>query len=102
MKTLLALATLAFTLTAVAEDHAAPKPISTHLLRVLLHVQGAARALDYTDVVKVHCCNAQSISFETYDGFIVAHQGPYTLIGPKNELHHGKGVLAGTHFYDPK
>lgn len=100
MKTLLALlCSLAF---ALAEESPAPKPTATHLFRVLLHIQGSPRGLDYTDVVKLHSCTPQSITFETYDGFIVAHQGPYTLVGPKNEMAGRKGVLEGGRFFDPK
>ena len=101
MKTLLPLL-CCFALTASAEDLVSPKPAASHLFRIFLHVPGVPRAFDYTDVVKIHCCTPGSITFETYDGFIVAHQGPYTLIGPKGELQNRKGVLEGARFYDPK
>lgn len=96
------LCSLAFACTASAEDLAGPKPAASHLFRVLLHIPGSARAIDYIDVVKLHCCTPQSITFETYDGYIVAHQGPYTLVGPKTELQGRKGVLEGGRFFDPK
>jgi len=103
MKTIVPLlCSLALTWSAPGQDLQAPKPAASHLYRVLLHIQGSSRALDYPDVVKLHSCAPQSITFETYDGYIVAHQGPYTLIGPKSELHGHKGVLEGGRFFDPK
>lgn len=87
---------------ASADDQLSPKPTATYLFRVLLHVPGVQRTLDYTDVVKIHSCTHESITFETSDGFIVAHQGAYTLIGPKTELQNRKGVLEGGRFFDPK
>lgn len=84
-----------------ADEPAAPKPVAVGLLRVLLYVPGVQRALDYTDVLKVHHCDVNSITFETNDSFIVVHQGPYTLIGAKNELS-GKKFSDGPRFYDPK
>jgi hypothetical protein len=103
MKTLLPLlCSLTLTVALAEENPQAPKPTTNYLFRVLLHIQGSSRTLDYTDVVKLHCCAPQAITFETYDGFIVAHQGPYTLIGPKNELVGRKGVAEGGRFFDPK
>lgn len=103
MKTLASLAALfALTALAFAQDLTGPKPAASHLFRILLHVSGSPRVIDYTDVVKLHCCTPQSITFETYDGFIVAHQGPYTLIGPRTEMQGRKGVLEGGRFFDPK
>jgi hypothetical protein len=103
MKTFLALlCSVSLASAVLAEDLAGPKPAAAHLYRVLLHVQGSSRAIDYTDVVKLHACTPDSITFETYDGYIVAHQGPYTLIGPKSDLQGRKGVLEGGRFFDPK
>jgi len=103
MKTLLPLlAALLPGVAASAEDLAGPKPAAPHLFRVLLHVPGSPRALDDTDVVKLYCCGPQSITFETADGCIVVHPGPYTLIGPRHELQNRKELLEGPRFYDPK
>ena len=46
-------------------------------------------------------CDANSITFETNDSYIVMHHGPYTLIGAKNELS-GKKFSDGPRFFDPK
>jgi hypothetical protein len=86
---------------ASAEDLLSPKPAAVGLMRILLYVPGVARALDYTDVLKVHRCDASSITFETNDSHIVIHQGPYTLIGAKTELS-GKKFSDGPRFFDPK
>ncbi len=103
MKTLLSLlCSLTLSAAVFADDSQAPKPTTNYLFRVLLHIQGSPRSLDYTDVVKLHCCAPQAITFETYDGFIVAHQGAYTLIGPKTEMAGRKGVAEGGRFFDPK
>ncbi len=103
MKTFLPiLCTFALLVCASADDQQSPKPTASHLFRVLLHVPGVQRTLDYCDVVKIHSCSPESITFETFDGFIVAHQGVYTLIGPKSELQNRKGVLEGGRFFDPK
>ena len=103
MKTLLSLLCFLTLLTAraSAEDVAGPKPVAVGLMRILLHVPGVARALDYTDVLKVHHCDAGSITFETNDSYIVVHHGPYTLIGAKNELS-GKKFSDGPKFFDVK
>jgi hypothetical protein len=103
MKTLAPLlCSLVLAVSAIGQDFQGPKPAASHLFRILLFVQGSSRAIDYIDVVKVHGCTPGGITFETYDGYIVVHQGPYTLIGPKSDLQGRKGVHEGGRFFDPK
>jgi hypothetical protein len=68
------------------DDLAAPKPSVGRASRVFLHIVGSPRALEYSDVIKVHVLDNDGITFETQDGFIIVHRGPFTLIGPKIEL----------------
>ena len=84
-----------------AEDLVSPKPIQRNLFRILLYIPGVQRALDYGDVYKIHRCAENCVVFETNDGFVIAHRGPYTLMGQKNDILQGKN-LDGTQFFDVK
>ena len=68
-----------------AEDLAAPKPLPGRGYQVFLYVVGSSRMLEYSDVVRVCGLDDEGIKFETLDGFIIVHRGPYTLVGPKND-----------------
>ena len=98
---LLALALLATP--AFAEDLKAPKPDSTNSARVLLHLAGSERVIDYANVYKIYTCDPQFISFETADGYVISHHGSYTLIEAKNAAATLRSsVVPGRRFYDPK
>ena len=71
-------------------------------MRVLLHLAGSDRVIDYSDVYKLHNCEANAISFETADGFIVTHRGPYTLIVQKSSAGEIRSATPGQRFFDPK
>ena len=68
-----------------SEDLAAPKPLPGRGYQVFLYVTGSSRMLEYSDVVRVCGLDDEGIKFETLDGFIIVHRGPYTLVGPKVE-----------------
>ena len=99
------LAVLAGTMLAASslgEDLVSPKPAPGRLCRVLLYVSGSNRALDYPDVMKVHARTDSSITFETADGYIVMHQGPFTLIGPKGEFADHAAAGGRSRFFEAK
>lgn len=92
---------------ALAEDLKAPKPDTTRSIRVLLHLPGSSRLIDYPDVYKVHACEPTYISFETSDGFLISHRGTYTLVEPRANVISRGGSLPGNtdpgqRFFDPK
>ena len=88
---------------AFAEDLKAPKPEQANCARVLLHLAGSDRLIDYRDVYKIYTCDPQFISFETADGYVVSHHGSYTLIEAKNgSATLRSSVVPGRRFYDPK
>jgi hypothetical protein len=96
-----------FTAFATAEDLKAPKPDTNRSIRVLLHLPGSDRVIDYPDVYKIHACEPTHIYFETNDGFLVSHRGSYTLIEPRvNAISRGAPVPSNTapgqRFFDPK
>ena len=97
---LLALALLATPL--LAEDLNAPKPPNVNHARVMLHLAGSERLIDYSDVFKIYTCEPQFISFETADGYVVSHHGTYTLVESKNATNLRSTVVPGRRFYDPK
>jgi hypothetical protein len=68
-----------------SDDLAAPKPLPGRGYQVFLYVTGSSRMLEYSDVVRVCGLDDEGIKFETVDGFIIVHRGPYTLVGPKVE-----------------
>jgi len=102
MKHLLYVAALALLLplSSYSEDTPAPKPLNAQSVRVLLYVSGSERCLDYTDVSRVLCSEPLKIVFETLDGYLVVHQGAYTVIQSKPAFaeHQARGVK----FYDVK
>lgn len=87
---------------ASAEDLSAPKPGTGRPIRVLLHLAGSERLIDYNDVYKLYNCDANAISFETSDGFIVIHRGAYTLIVQKSAASEIRSSTPGERFFDPK
>ena len=95
---LVTLATSGFS--AAVEDLVSPKAVGNQGIRVLLHINGNPRSIDYSDVYRVLCSEPQKIVFETIDGFVVVHQGTYTVIAQKAPFqeHHSRGVR----FYDAK
>jgi hypothetical protein len=108
MKPLLAslAAVLVFTHFAVGEDLKpdlkAPKPVNFQSMRVLLYVPGSARMLDYPDVCEILCCDQGEITFETHDGFIITHQGAFTVMQAKNSIKSVQHPKRGPRFYDAK
>ena len=98
--TLLCAAALMFPLALRSEDFISPKPANAQSVRVLLYINGSSRILDYGDVARVHCSEPAKIVFETVDGFMVVHQGAYTVVQPRPIFteHHARGVK----FYDAK
>lgn len=99
---LLLAAVLMFTVRLHAEDSPdlrAPKAEAPRLLRVLLHLAGSPRLIDYPDVEKIICCEPTRITFETQDGSIVMHQGSFTVIQPRTA---NATTSAGGRFYDVK
>lgn len=86
-----------------AADLASPKPTSNQNLRVLLHIPGSARLLDYPEVCRVHTCDKDQITFETHDGYIVTHRGSFTVIQHRNTVPSGQNPLSpGPRYYEPK
>jgi hypothetical protein len=94
------LALLLFAREAQSDDRMSPKPTGVQTARVLLHVAGSDRVIDFNDVSKVLCSEAAKIVFETHDGHVVVHQGTYTLIQQRNSFneHQARGIR----FYDAK
>jgi hypothetical protein len=83
------------TASAQSDDLAAPKPLPGRGYQVLLYVTGSSRMLEYSDVVRVCGLDDEGIKFETLDGFIVVHRGPYTLVGPKTDA--GERTVSALH-----
>jgi len=71
-------------------------------IRVLLHLNGGERLIDYSDVYRLHTTDPKMITFETGDGFLVTHHGSYTLILEKNSAGSARTVAPGQRFFDPK
>ena len=84
------------------EDLPAPRPATDRVCRILLYVNGSERALDYGNVVKVHELEANKVTFETSDGLIILHHGPFTLIGPKSQFVDHSTPGGGVRFFDAK
>jgi hypothetical protein len=80
-------------------DLRSPKSENPRLLRILLYVPGSARLIDYPDVEKIICCDAARITFETQDGHIIMHHGPFTVIQPRAAT---AATSDGSRFFDPK
>lgn len=80
-------------------DLRSPKSEHPRLLRILLYVPGSARLIDYPDVEKILCCDTARITFETQDGHVVMHHGPFTVIQPRNAP---AATSDGSRFFDPK
>jgi hypothetical protein len=92
---------LLVTASSLAQDLPAPRPATNRACRVFLYINGSTRALDYNDVIKVHALDDNAITFETIDGVIVVHHGPFTLIGPKTEF--AEHIRGGrVRFFDAK
>ncbi|MDQ3624228.1 MAG: hypothetical protein M3463_17360 [Verrucomicrobiota bacterium] len=87
---------------AAAEDLKSPKPDGGRTIRVLLHLSGSERLIDYSDVYRLHSNDSKMISFETSDGFLITHHGSYTLILEKNAAGSSRAVPPGQRFFDPK
>ncbi|MGB8169095.1 MAG: hypothetical protein WCF18_16480 [Chthoniobacteraceae bacterium] len=97
---LAALITLAAPLHAeTPPDLRSPKSEAPRLLRILLYIPGSSRLIDYPDVEKILCCDANRISFETQDGHVILHQGPFTVIQPRTAT---AATSDGSKFYDVK
>jgi hypothetical protein len=80
-------------------DLLSPKSEVPRLLRILLYIPGSPRLIDYPDVEKILCCEANRITFETQDGHVVLHQGPFTVIQPRTAT---ATTSNGSKFYDVK
>ena len=80
-------------------DLRSPKAEHPRLLRILLYVPGSERMIDYPDVEKIICCDAARITFETQDGHVIMHHGPFTVIQPRGAI---AATNDGSRFYDPK
>jgi hypothetical protein len=80
-------------------DLLSPKSENPRLLRILLYIPGSARLIDYPDVEKILCCEKESITFETMDGHVVLHRGPFTVIQPRNAT---AATSDGSKFFNPK
>ena len=85
-----------------AEDLPAPRPATDRACRILLYVKGSERALDYGNVIKVHEIEADKVTFETSDGLIILHHGPFTLIGPKSQFVDHSTPGGRLRFFDAK
>jgi hypothetical protein len=89
-------------------DLTGPKAVQPQLLRVLLHLPGTGRLIDYPDVERIVCCDAGRIVFATQDGQIVVHQGGFTVVVPRDAppaataRPSASGGTIGPRFYDPK
>ena len=77
-----------------------PKAVGAQGIRALLFIPGSERLIDYPDVLKVLCSNAQEIAFETVDGQVVVHHGAYTLIQQRSA--HAEHTSRGVRFFDVK
>lgn len=80
-------------------DLRSPKSESPRLLRIFLYIPGSERLIDYPDVEKIICCEAARITFETQDGHVVMHHGPFTVIQPRGGT---ASTSSGARFYDVK
>jgi hypothetical protein len=80
-------------------DLLSPKAENSRLLRVFLYIPGIPRLIDYPDVEKIISCDKDRIAFETQDGQIVFHNGPFTVIQPRNASAASSG---GPRFFDLK
>jgi hypothetical protein len=83
-----------------AEDLISPKAVGNQGIRVMLHINGNPRWIDYPDVYRVLCSEPLKIVFETIDGCVVVHQGTYTVIQQKAAF--TEHVSRGVRFYDAK
>ncbi len=96
------LAALALTASARAEDGPdlrSPKSEAPRLIRIFLYVPGSSRLIDYPDVERIICCDKERIAFETQDGHVVMHHGPFTVIQPRTA---SNTTSDGSKFYDVK
>ncbi|HEX8295486.1 MAG TPA: hypothetical protein VF593_04260 [Chthoniobacteraceae bacterium] len=82
-------------------DLKSPKPEFARMLRILLHTAGSSRMIDYPDVAKVVCVDPGQITFETSDGYVVTHQGTWTVIQQRSSATEAHGS-SGTRFFDAK
>jgi hypothetical protein len=98
----LAILPLLLLTTSFAEDLQSPRPTAARHIRILLHLAGSDRLIDYPDVDKILSSDPASISFETVDGFIVSHRGTYTIIEQKYGAGSRAQNPAGRRFFDPK
>jgi hypothetical protein len=80
-------------------DLRSPKSENPRLLRILLYVPGSARLIDYPDVERILTCDRERIAFETQDGHVVMHHGPFTVIQPRTA---SATTGDGSRFYDVK
>lgn len=104
LSTFLPIVVLCFSFVALADtppDLAAPKPENPRLLRILLHVSGSARLIDYPDVERLLCCEKDRVVFETQDGTVVMHVGSFTILEPRNAATR-TSAGSGPRFFDIK
>jgi hypothetical protein len=83
-------------------DLKSPKPDNFGPIRVLLHIAGSPRLIDYSDVCKILCSDPGQITFETNDGYVVTHQGAFTVIQQRATISSPASNPRGPRFYDPK
>ncbi len=85
-------------------DLLAPKPADIRSIRVLLHIPGSPRLIDYPDVCKVVSCDSDCIVFETHDGTAITHRGSFTVIQPRNIVSESvrNRLSPGPRFYETK
>ena len=80
---LVVIAVLSITASAQDATVKAPKPNGANAYRIMLYVVGSPRVIEYLDATKIYRSDSSMITFETADGFVVVHNGPYTIVQPK-------------------
>ena len=86
MKHLLAIASaLVIVSFTVFADDFTPPPTRNSDIMVLIYAPGLTRPIEFTEVTKIINSDATQIIFETSDGSLVTHSGPYTILQAATE-----------------